>query len=58
MLLDMGGTLVVMRDFDAAAALPLIERERLTGAWMAPVMLNRCLALDGRERFDLSSLRW
>jgi fatty-acyl-CoA synthase len=57
-LLLVGGTLAVMRDFDAADALALIDRERLTGAWMAPVMLNRCLACDGRERFDLASLRW
>lgn len=57
-LLLVGGSLAVMRDFDAAEALALIERERLTGAWMAPVMLNRCLACDGRERFDLASLRW
>jgi fatty-acyl-CoA synthase len=57
-LLLVGGTLAVMRDFDAADALALIERERLTGAWMAPVMLNRCLACDDRERFDLASLRW
>ena len=57
-LLLVGGALVLMRDFGAAEALALIERERLSGAWMAPVMLNRCLACDERERFDLSSLRW
>ncbi len=57
-LLQLGGALALMRDFDAAEALASIESERLTGAWMAPVMLNRCLAVEGRERFDLSSLRW
>jgi fatty-acyl-CoA synthase len=53
-----GGALAVMRDFDAEETLALIEQEKLTGGWMAPVMLNRVLALEGRERFDLSSFRW
>jgi fatty-acyl-CoA synthase len=53
-----GGMLAVMREFDPQSTLALIERERLTGGWMAPVMLNRTLALEGRERFDLSSFRW
>lgn len=53
-----GGLLAVLRDFEPETALALIERERLTGGWMAPVMLNRALALEGRERFDLSSFRW
>jgi fatty-acyl-CoA synthase len=53
-----GGSLAVMREFEPQAALELIERERLTGGWMAPVMLNRCLALPGRDRFDVTSLRW
>jgi fatty-acyl-CoA synthase len=57
-ILDMGGTMVVMRDFEPEAALAAIERERLTCAWFAPVMLGRMLALEGRERFDLSSFRW
>lgn len=53
-----GGMLHVLRDFDEAAVLEAIQRERLTGAWMAPVMLNRLLAYSDRSRFDLSSLRW
>ena len=57
-LLLTGGTLCVLRDFEPAAALELIQTERITGAWMAPVMLNRLLSLPGRERYDLSSLRW
>ncbi len=57
-VLAQGGMLAVMRDFDAEQTLALIERERLTGGWMAPVMLNRVLALPGRERFDLSCFRW
>ena len=57
-LLLTGGTLCVLREFEPDAALELIQNERLTGAWMAPVMLNRLLALPGRERYDLSSFRW
>ena len=57
-LLLTGGTLCVLREFEPDAALEAIQAERLTGAWMAPVMLNRLLALPGRERYDLSSFRW
>lgn len=57
-VLMLGGMLCVLRDFDPEAALAAIERERLTGGWMAPSMLNRTLAYPGRERFDLASFRW
>jgi len=56
-VLTVGGMLAVQREFDAGSALLLIDREKLTGAWMAPVMLDRALAL-GRRELDLSSLRW
>jgi fatty-acyl-CoA synthase len=57
-VLQVGGMVAIQRDFDAQGALAMIEAERLTGGWMAPVMLDRVLALPGRERFDLSSFRW
>jgi acyl-CoA synthetase (AMP-forming)/AMP-acid ligase II len=57
-VLWVGGMLYIHRDFDAAAALASIEQARLTGAWMAPVMLNAVMALEERGRYDLSSLRW
>ncbi|MNX51443.1 Long-chain-fatty-acid--CoA ligase FadD13 [compost metagenome] len=53
-----GGALVLERDFDAGRALALIEREQITGAWMAPVMLNRCLASADRSAHGLDSLKW
>ncbi len=53
-----GATLCLLREFEPDAALEAIQRERLTGGWMAPAMLNRVLALPGREQFDLSSFRW
>ena len=57
-VLQMGGLLAVMREFEPEPTLALIEREKLTAAWMAPVMLNRLLALPERGRYDLTSLRW
>lgn len=53
-----GGTMVLERDFDAERTLSLIAREGITGAWMAPVMLNRCLASQLATQADLSSLKW
>ncbi len=53
-----GGALVLERDFDATRTLSLIAQEKITGAWMAPVMLNRCLDLAELVRFDVSSFRW
>ena len=53
-----GGALVLERDFEADRALQLIAAERVTGAWMAPVMLNRCLTSPQRSEHDLSSLKW
>lgn len=52
-----GGMLAVQRDFDAEKALSWIDQEKLTGAWMAPVMLHRALAI-GRRQLELLSLRW
>lgn len=57
-VLWLGGTLCILRDFDAEATLAIIARHRLTGAWLAPVMLSRILAVDDTQRFDLTSLRW
>ena len=54
-----GGTLVMMRRFDPAALLQLIERYRVTNLLMVPTMFVRLLALpdEVRHRHDLSSLR-
>ena len=53
-----GGTLCVHRNFDPDTVLASIEAERLTSGWLAPVMTSALLAHPGRERFDVSSLRW
>ena len=57
-VLWVGGTLCILRDFDAAAAVGAIAREGLTGAWMAPVMLSRTLEHGNPDGLDLSTLRW
>jgi long-chain acyl-CoA synthetase len=54
-----GGTAVIMPHFDAAEALALIARHRVTNAFMVPTHFSRILQLDAAERarHDLSSLR-
>jgi long-chain acyl-CoA synthetase len=54
-----GGTVVVMERFDAATALSLIERYRVTEGQFVPTMFVRMLRLPQaeRDRYDLSSLR-
>lgn len=57
-VLWLGGTIVLQRDFDAAAVLDAIEKERINGVWMAPVMTGAVLAEAARRQRDVSSLRW
>ncbi len=51
-----GGTMVVMPGFDAAEALELMARERVSHGTFVPVQLQRLLAVPGLEGYDLSSL--
>jgi fatty-acyl-CoA synthase len=53
-----GGMLCIAREFEAEAALAAIAAEKLTGAWLAPVMTNALLALPNRADYDTSTLRW
>ena len=59
MHLAFGACVVVMRRWDAAHALELIERHRVTTTHMVPANFQRILALpdDVRDRSDLSSLK-
>ncbi|WP_433598251.1 AMP-binding protein [Nocardia sp. CA-135953] len=54
-----GGTVVMMERFDAARALDLIERHRVTHGQFVPTMFVRMLKLPESERIrrDVSSLR-
>jgi acyl-CoA synthetase (AMP-forming)/AMP-acid ligase II len=58
-MLRIGATVVVMEHFDAAQALALIERHRVTHAQWVPTMFVRMLKLPAAERLrhDVSSLR-
>jgi len=53
-----GGTVVLMRKFDAQAALAHIERYRITSSQWVPTHFVRMLKLppEARTRYDLSSL--
>jgi long-chain acyl-CoA synthetase len=55
----MGGAVVVMERFDAALALELVERHRITHAQFVPTHFVRMLKLPEEQRraFDLSSLQ-
>jgi acyl-CoA synthetase (AMP-forming)/AMP-acid ligase II len=52
-----GGTLVVLRAFDAREVLDTVQRERITQLHLAPTLVQAVLDLPDNERFDLSSLR-
>ena len=54
-----GATVVLMPRFEAAEALRLIERQRVTNTFMVPTHFTRILLLDEceRRRYDVSSLR-
>jgi long-chain acyl-CoA synthetase len=54
-----GGTVVLMKNFDAIGALEAIERFRITHAQFVPTMFVRMLKLNesDRKRADLSSLK-
>jgi long-chain acyl-CoA synthetase len=51
-----GGTVVLMREFDAVEALEAIGRHRVNKAWLVPTMMIRMLKVADRERFDIGSI--
>lgn len=53
-----GGTIVLLRDYDPRRVLETIEREKIDGIWLAPVMANDILNLPAEDLPDVSSLRW
>ena len=48
-VLWVGGTISILRDFDPAGALAAIAEQRLTCAWLAPVMLGGILTHPDRQ---------
>ena len=57
-VLWMGGMMCIERDFDAGRALAAIQAEKITGTWLAPVMLTQILAYPERDAYDVGSLEW
>ena len=57
-VLWLGGMLYIHRDFEVEPVLASIAAEKLTCAWLAPVMTGAILAHPDRAKFDVSSLRW
>jgi fatty-acyl-CoA synthase len=56
--LHAGGSLVVLRKFDAREVLDTIEAERPTNVWLAPSMMNAVLRQPDLAERDTSSLRF
>jgi acyl-coenzyme A synthetase/AMP-(fatty) acid ligase len=55
--LTFGGTVVVMRTFDARDVLRKIEQHRVSEIWLSPTALYLLLDCADRTTYDLSSLR-
>ncbi len=53
----LGATQVMVRRFDAETVFGLIEQHRGTYMCLVPTMAGTLLAAQGRERFDVSSMR-
>ncbi|MEO3871206.1 AMP-binding protein [Nonomuraea sp. B12E4] len=56
MALQFGHSIVAPERFEAAETLRLIERYRVTNAFMVPTMFHRLLGVPDKESYDLSSL--
>jgi acyl-CoA synthetase (AMP-forming)/AMP-acid ligase II len=51
------GTLFIMRKFDPQEALRLIEKERLSTTFSAPIILKRLMDFPDKEKYDVSSMK-
>jgi acyl-CoA synthetase (AMP-forming)/AMP-acid ligase II len=56
--LGWGGTVVLMKKFDARSFLELAEKHRVTHAMLVPVQYQRIMAVPDFDRFDLSAFRF
>jgi acyl-CoA synthetase (AMP-forming)/AMP-acid ligase II len=56
--LGWGGTVVLMKKFDARAFLELAEKHRVTHTMLVPVQYQRIMAVPDFDRFDLSAFRF
>jgi fatty-acyl-CoA synthase len=53
-----GGSVILLKRFDALAVLETTQRERPTNMWLAPTMVNMLLQVPELESFDLTSVRF
>ena len=56
--LYLGGTSVVMREFDPVRAWQLFGEEKITSGLLVPAMLNFMIQVENKNEFDRSKLRW
>jgi O-succinylbenzoate-CoA ligase len=56
--LHAGGSLILLRKFDAAEVLATIEHERPSNIWLAPAMMNAVLQQPDLAKRDTSSIRF
>ncbi len=52
-----GRKLAILPQFDPSGWLDMVERERVTHAFVVPTMLKRIMEADGFEKYDISSLK-
>jgi acyl-CoA synthetase (AMP-forming)/AMP-acid ligase II len=52
-----GGTMVILRSFDAQTVVETIQAERITQLHLAPTLVQQVLDLPGQEQYDFSSLK-
>ncbi|WP_117211268.1 acyl-CoA synthetase [Allorhizocola rhizosphaerae] len=55
--LQFGHPVVLMDHWDPRRMLELIERHRVTHTHMVPTQFRRLLSVEGRQRYDVSSMR-
>ena len=53
-----GGSAIILKSFDPIEALKAIDKERITGTWLAPAMMNILLQEPTIKQYDVSSLRF
>lgn len=57
-VLYVGGSIVILKAFDPIEFLKAIDKERITGTWLAPAMINIILQEPSIKQYDVSSLRY
>ena len=53
----LGGTVVEMKKFLPDEALKLIEKEKVSTTFMAPTLLQRIMAVEDKDEYDVSSMK-